>query len=72
MEKLNASFDDLQKFSKIEQIGSTLHEKPNYGTIVVNLLIIIKKGVTPLKMCSMLDISTQTLINHLSLGYWNL
>ena len=43
-EKLNALLDELEKNGIIRQIGSTPHEKPNYGTTFLNPLIIIKKN----------------------------
>ena len=45
-EKLNALLEELEKNGIIRQIGSTPHEKPNYGTIFLNPLIVIKKNDT--------------------------
>ena len=59
--KLNTLLDDSQKNGIPKETGSTHLEKPNYGTTYLNPLII--KKIIQLKMCWMLDISTQTLIN---------
>ena len=43
-DKLNTLLQDLQKNGMKEQIGSTLHEKPNYGTTSLKPWINIRKN----------------------------
>ena len=69
-DKLNTSLDDLQQKGLIKQIVSTPHEKPFNGRTFLTPLIFTKKQTILLKLCWMLDLSIQTLINLLNLGHW--
>ena len=43
-ERLNALVVDIQKNEIVKQIDSTLHKKSNFGTILPNALILLKKN----------------------------
>ena len=45
-DKLNVLLKELEKYNIIKQIGSSLQDKPVYGTTYLNPLIIIPKGDT--------------------------
>ena len=68
-ERLNALLDDLQTFGTGKQIGSTRHDKLNYGKTFLNPFIIFEKNGSIKIVFNTRHFNSNT--DHLNFDRWN-